>query len=420
MYFSFKQIVLRQVYNILTHIAGFHLNIIGLFNKKLALGVKGRKETFKLIQSKISDTDRTIWFHCASLGEYEQGLPVFEQIKANHPQHKIVLSFFSPSGYEIRKNNPIADCVVYLTLDTKQNAKQFLDLVHPELVVFVKYEIWPNYLLEIKKRQINAILISALFRKNQSFFKSSGKWMQKALFAFNHIFVQNEESKQLLYKIGYEEATVSGDTRFDRVSNQLNIDNSLEFIEAFKQNELCVVAGSTWPEDETLLIDFINNDVSDTKYIIAPHNIKSGQISNLKSKLTKATVLYSEKGSEGLSNVKVFIVDTIGLLSKIYSYADIAYVGGAMGTTGLHNTLEPAVFGVPIIIGNNHQKFPEAKAMIENKGMFSINNQEDFNTILSQLINDTSFRIESGKLNAEYILKNKGAVSQIMSHLNKR
>lgn len=420
MYFSFKQIALRQVYNILTYIAGFHLNIIGLFNKKLALGVKGRKETFKLLRSKISDADKTIWFHCASLGEYEQGLPVFEQIKTTSPKHKIILTFFSPSGYEIRKNSPIADCVVYLPLDTKQNAKQFLDIVSPELVVFVKYEIWPNYLLEIKKRQINAILISALFRKNQSFFKSSGKWMQKALFSFNHIFVQNEDSKQLLNQIGYKDVTVSGDTRFDRVSNQLNIDNSLEFIETFKQNKICVVAGSTWPEDETLLIDFINNDVSDTKYIIAPHNIKSGQISNLKSKLTKASVLYSEKESEDLSNVKVFIIDTIGLLSKIYSYANIAYVGGAMGTTGLHNTLEPAVFGVPIIIGKNHQKFPESKAMIDNKGMFSIKNQEEFNTILNQLITDTGFRKESGKFNAEYILKNKGAVSQIMAYLNKR
>jgi 3-deoxy-D-manno-octulosonic-acid transferase len=420
MYFSFKQIPLRQVYNILTHIAGFHLNIIGLFNKKILLGVKGRKETFNLLRSKISSDDKVIWFHCASLGEYEQGLPVFENIKTKYPQHKIVLSFFSPSGYEIRKDSPIADCVVYLPLDTKKNAKQFLDLVNPKLVVFVKYEIWPNYLIEIKKRKVNAILISALFRKSQSFFKSSGKWMQNALFAFKHIFVQNEESEQLLNQINYNEVTISGDTRFDRVLNQLDVNNSLDFIEVFKQNRLCIVAGSTWPEDETLLIDYINIDHSDTKYIIAPHNIKSGQILSLKAKLIKTSVLYSEKESDDIANAKVLIIDTIGLLSKIYSYAEIAYVGGAIGTTGLHNTLEPAVFGVPIIIGTNHRKFPEAKEMIDNKGMFSIKDLQELSSVLNQLINDTDFRIESGKVNADYILKNKGAVTQIMAYLNKR
>jgi len=419
MYFSFKLILLRQFYNILTHIAGFHLGIISMFNKKLSLGVKGRKQTFELLQSKISSNDKTIWFHCASLGEYEQGLPVFQEIKTKYPNHKIVLTFFSPSGYEVRKNTAIADVVVYLPLDTRQNARHFLDLAHPELVVFVKYEIWPNYLLQIKKREIKAILISALFRKNQNFFKTSGKWMQKVLFAFNHIFVQNKKSKELLNSIGYNDVTISGDTRFDRVSNQLKIDNSLNFIETFKQNKLCVVAGSTWLEDETLLINFINNDSSNTKYIIAPHNIKSGQISNLRTKLENTSILYSEKDSSDLPNAKVFIIDTIGILTKIYNYADIAYVGGALGTSGLHNTLEAAVFGVPIIIGNNYEKFPEAHAMIKKQGMFSISNQSGLNTILNKLIQDAELRINSGKINSNYILENKGAVSQITTYLNK-
>ncbi len=420
MYFSFIEFTLKRLYNILTHIAAFHIKIAALFNYKLKLGVKGRAETFTVLKAKIGEQDHVIWFHCASLGEYEQGLPVFEEIKAKHPNHKIVLTFFSPSGFEIKKNTPIADCVVYLPLDTAKKARRFLDLVHPELVVFVKYEIWPNYLTEIKKRQINAILISALFRKNQRFFKSSGKWMQKALFAFNHIFVQNDESKRLLAQIGFYQVTVSGDTRFDRVSNQLNINNKLHSIETFKQDKLCIVAGSTWPEDKALLIDFINNDTSNTKYIIAPHNIKSGQISSLKNKLEKVSILYSEKDLGDLINASVFIIDTIGILSKIYSYADIAYVGGAMGTTGLHNTLEPAVFGAPIVIGNNHEKFPEARAMIANKGMFSIKNQTEFNYILNQLIKSDDFRIKAGRLNADYIFKNKGAVKQIMAYLNKR
>jgi 3-deoxy-D-manno-octulosonic-acid transferase len=419
MYFSFKLFSLRQFYNILTHIAGFHIGIISIFNKKLSLGVKGRKETFQLLESKISSQDNTIWFHCASLGEYEQGLPVFEDIKAKYPKHKIVLTFFSPSGYEIKKETSLADIVVYLPLDTKENAKRFLNLVHPELVVFVKYEIWPNYLFQIKKLQIDAILISALFRKNQAFFKTSGKWMQKALFAFNHIFVQNTESKKLLNTIGYNNVSISGDTRFDRVSNQLSIDNNLDFIKTFKQDKLCVVTGSTWPDDEALLINFINNDNSNTKYIIAPHNIKSGQISNLKNKLEKTFILYSEKDKFDFSNTKVFIVDTIGLLTKIYNYADIAYVGGAMGTSGLHNTLEPAVFGVPIIIGNNYQKFPEAYAMIKKRGMFSVSNQLELDTILNQLIQDDTFRISSGQINSNYIAKNKGAVTHILAYLNK-
>ena len=314
----------------------------------------------------------------------------------------------------------LVDAVVYLPLDTQTNAEKFIKAVHPELVIFVKYEIWPNYLLEIKKRQIDAVLISALFRKNQSFFKSSGKWMQKALFAFNHIFVQNEESKELLNDIGYNNVTVSGDTRFDRVSNQLKINNKLNFIETFKQDNLCVVAGSTWQEGEAMLTEFINNDTSNTKYIIAPHNIKSGQILSFKNRFKKSVVLYSEKDTADVSEANVLIIDTIGILSKIYSYADVAYVGGALGTTGLHNTLEPAVFGVPIIIGHNHEKFPEAQSMIDNKGMFSIKIQTEFNTILNQLIKNDDFRNTTGKLNANFILKNKGAVASIMAYLNKR
>ncbi|MEZ4780223.1 MAG: glycosyltransferase N-terminal domain-containing protein [Flavobacteriaceae bacterium] len=410
---------MKHFYNILTHIAGFHLTLIGLFNEKLKLGVKGRKASFGLLESKLTDNNKTLWFHCASLGEYEQGLPVFEQVKTMYPQHKVVLTFFSPSGYEVKKNTPIADVVVYLPLDTSANAKRFLNLVHPELVIFVKYEIWPNYLLEVKKRHIKAILISALFRKNQSFFKPSGRWMQKALFAFNHIFVQNEESKQLLNKIGYNDVTISGDTRFDRVSNQLTIDNTLNFIETFKQDHLCVVVGSSWPDDEALFINFINEDTSNTKYIIAPHNIKSAQISNLKTKLKQTTILYSEKDTSDLQNANVFIIDTIGLLSRIYSYADIAYVGGGLGTSGLHNTLEAAVFGVPIIIGNHYKKFPEASAMIEKQGMFSISNQTELNSVLINLINDEDLRVKSGSQNSTYIKDNQGAVAKIITYLNK-
>jgi 3-deoxy-D-manno-octulosonic-acid transferase len=420
MYFSVKEIRLLTIYNILSYFVGFILKILAYFNKKIRKGVNGRKRTFTFLQSHIKPEDKTIWFHCASLGEYEQGLPVFEDIKKLYPNHKIILTFFSPSGYEIRKSSPIADVVTYLPLDTKYNAKRFLKIVKPELVIFVKYEIWPNYLNIIKKQGIRTLLISALFRSNQVFFKSYGKWIQKTMTAFEHIFVQNENSKQLLNSFGFNNVTLSGDTRFDRVSNQLNIDNTLDFIEDFKGDNICIVAGSTWPEGEKVLSNYINSTTYSTlKYIIAPHNIKPKQIESLKKTISKKVVLFSEKDNNKLIDFDVLIIDTIGLLSKIYSYAEIAYVGGAIGKTGLHNTLEPATFGVPIIIGNNFKKFPEAIEMQKNGGLFSINSDSDFNSILNKLVENKSFRDKSGASNKNYINKNQGAVVQITSYLRK-
>ncbi|MCR8668787.1 3-deoxy-D-manno-octulosonic acid transferase [Aestuariibaculum sp. M13] len=405
-------------YNIGIKLAGFGLKCIAPFNEKIKKGVEGRRETFSILEKNISKKDKTLWFHCASLGEYEQGLPVFKVLREHYKNHKIVLSFFSPSGYEIRKNSPIADVVVYLPLDSKHNAKHFINLVHPELTVFVKYDIWPNLLNELRKKQLRAILISAAFRPNQSYFKFYGKHLRNALFAFEHVFTQNEVSKELLESINYNNVTVSGDTRFDRVSSQLEINNTLDFIEDFKRDKLCVVAGSTWPEGETLLINYINNHASkDIKFIIAPHNIKPNQIKNLQDKLEVESVLFSEKEQHNLKTAKVFIVNTIGILTKIYSYADIAYVGGGLGTTGLHNTLEPAVFGVPIIIGNIYDKFPEAQALIDNNGMFSISNQTEFDTILTELIEDDTKRQFTGNNNASFIKKHKGAVDKIVKYL---
>ena len=418
MYFSNKQIKLSFLYNIGINMMDFGLKCASHFNHKIALGINGRKETFKILKEKLTPNDKTLWFHCASLGEYEQGLPVFKELRKHYKDHKIVLSFFSPSGYEIRKNSPIADVVVYLPIDSKKNAKLFLDIVNPELTIFVKYDIWPNVLNELKNRDLRAILISASFRKNQSYFKFYGKELRNSLFAFEHIFTQNEASKLLLQSIKYNDVTISGDTRYDRVLSQLEIDNTLEFIDRFKNNKLCIVAGSTWLEDETLLINFINSKVSkNLKFIIAPHNIRSNQIKSIREQLNVESVLFSEKDINQIETAEVFIIDTIGILSKVYSYADIAYVGGAMGTTGLHNTLEAAVFGVPIIIGNNHQKFPEAKAMIELGGMFSISNQNEFNGILITLINNKEKRVHLGKRNSEYIIKNRGAVIQILHYL---
>ncbi|MBN4070121.1 3-deoxy-D-manno-octulosonic acid transferase [Olleya sp. AH-315-F22] len=410
---------MKILYNILIHVVAFHLKVIAFFNEKLRLGVRGRANTFNVLKAKITPEDKVIWFHCASLGEYEQGLPVFEEIKNTYPNHKIVLSFFSPSGFEIRKKTPLANIVVYLLLDTKQNAKTFLNLINPDLVIFVKYEVWPNYLNELSRRKIRTVLISALFRKEQPYFKFYGNMMRKSLNAFEHIFVQNENSKKLLESIQFANITVSGDTRFDRVYNQLQTNNTLDFIEQFKQDKLCIVAGSTWTEDENLLIDYINSSPEDLKFIIAPHNIKSQQIEVLKSSIKKKTILFSEKEKFDVSNYQVFIIDVIGFLSKIYSYADIAFVGGATGTTGLHNTLEPAAFGVPIIIGKNYKKFPEANEMIENGGMYTISNQMELNSTLDSLILNTEKRVQSGNANATFIKKNRGAVIQIMDYIRK-
>ena len=382
------------------------------------MGVEGRSQTFTILEEHLSANDRSFWFHCASLGEYEQGLPIFKQLRKENPNHKIVLTFFSPSGYEIRKNTDIADVVVYLPMDTKANANRFIKLGNPELTIFVKYDIWPNYLSELKNRGLRAILISAAFRKEQSYFKFNGGMMRNALKAFEHIFVQNENSKDLLNRINFNNVTVAGDTRYDRVSDQLLQDNTLPFIEQFKADKLCLVVGSSWPEDEALFVDYINSLPSkEVKVIIAPHNIKSSQIDQFVNQLQKKTVLFSEKEGKDLSEYEVFIIDTIGILSKVYSYADLAYVGGAMGNTGLHNILEPAVFGVPVIIGKNYKKFPEAFQMIANGGVMTIKNGSELQESLDLLIKDSEKRNQLGHLNAMFINTHKGAVIQIMNYI---
>ncbi|SDI56482.1 3-deoxy-D-manno-octulosonic acid transferase [Winogradskyella thalassocola] len=408
---------MKGLYSIGIYLASFVVKIAALFNSKLKQGVIGRKNTFSKLEKTITPQDKTFWFHCASLGEYEQGLPVFEALKAKHPNYKVVLSFFSPSGYEVRKNTKIADVVVYLPLDTTANAKRFLDLVNPDYILFVKYEIWPNFLHEIKKRDLKAILISAAFRKDQAFFKWYGSYAKSALFAFNHIFTQNENSKTLLNSIDYNAVSVSGDTRFDRVSNQLKVDNTVSFIEKFKDDKLCVVFGSSWPDDDKLYMDFINSN-SEVKFVIAPHNIKASYVASLKSQLNVKTICYSElTENQNLADYKVFILDTIGYLSKAYSYADIAYVGGGAGTTGLHNILEPAIFGIPILIGKNYEKFPEAKTLIDLGGVTSLASSSAFNASLNVLITDDVLRKEQGKITKSYIDSNIGAVVKIMGYL---
>ena len=377
--------------------------------------MEGRKAVFPTLEQKIKPSDKTIWFHAASLGEYEQGLPVIEKIKEKFPSHKIVVTFFSPSGYEVRKNNTVADVTVYLPLDTKKNAKQFLSLVHPELVFFIKYEYWLNYLSELKDLNTPTYLISGIFRENQMFFKWYGGFYRKALETFTYFFVQNENSKKLLRQLGKANVAVSGDTRFDRVAAILEKDNSLDFISQFKNDTLTIVVGSSWPKDETLLVDFINSNAYKVKFIIAPHNIKAEQIQQLKNSITKKTVLFSERNDKNLAEYDVFIIDTIGILTKIYSYADIAYVGGGFGNPGVHNILEPATYGIPIVIGPNYSHFAEATALVNLEGCVSVSNKKELESALISLILIKVERQEKGHICETFIQMNKGATDIIMN-----
>ncbi len=404
------------LYNLLTVITGYALKIVAFFSPKIRLFVDGRKTVFSTLEKNINLNDKTIWFHAASLGEYEQGLPVMEKIRLVYPGYKIVLTFFSPSGYEIRKNTKAADVVVYLPLDTAANAKRFIKAVQPEMAFFIKYEYWPNYLKELKKHKVPAYLISGLMRESQIFFKWYGSFYKKALKTFTHFFVQNNSSKELLQKIGFHNVSVSGDTRFDRVSEILERDNSLPFIEEFKNGKITVVAGSSWPKDKSMLTGFINSS-NNTKFIIAPHNIKSEQIQELKNSITLKTVLFSEKEGKNLAEYDVFIIDTIGILGKIYSYADIAYVGGGFGTSGLHNILEPAAFGIPVIIGPNHEKFPEAVAMIHMGGCIAVKDKKEMEEALSSLIYDDDYRTEKSHIAGTFVSMNRGAVNHIMNKI---
>lgn len=408
------------LYNLIVVFADFVVKMLAIFSPKLKLFVDGRKTVFDTLASKIKTDDKTIWFHAASLGEYEQGLPVMEQMKLQFPNHKIILTFFSPSGFEVRKNNTVADVTIYLPLDTASNAKRFIELVHPDMVFFIKYEYWPNYLTVLKAQAIPTFLISGIFREKQLFFKWYGGFYRKALDAFEHFFVQNSHSKELLLQLGKSNVTVSGDTRFDRVATILEKDNTLNFITEFKNNTLTIVVGSCWPKDESLLVAFINATSFPVKFILAPHNIKAEQIQELKQSISKKPVLFSEKEGKHLADFDVFIIDTIGILTKIYSEADIAYVGGGFGNPGVHNILEPATFGVPIVIGPNFSHFAEATALVNMGGCVSISTGKELQDQFENLIQNVTIREEKGHICGTFVQMNIGATAQILNYIQKR
>jgi 3-deoxy-D-manno-octulosonic-acid transferase len=412
---------MHSLYNFSTFIASKLILLSPIFSPKMSLFVKGRRSVIDTIKSTLKKGDKKIWFHCASLGEYEQGVPVIKKIKEEFPDHKIIVSFFSPSGFEVKKNDKLADCSVYLPLDTPKNAKNFIDLLQPSLAIFIKYEFWPNYLFELKKKSIPTILVSGLFRKDQVFFKFYGGFMRRTLNSFSHFFVQDQLSKNLLEQLKISQVSVSGDTRFDRVSDQLSVNNELDFMALFKQDLFCLICGSTWPKDESILINYINNFSNNTKFIIAPHEVNNLRIESLKKKLKVKTVLYSEREKYNISDYQVLIIDTVGLLTKVYSYADVAYIGGGigMGANGLHNILEAATFGVPIIIGKNYTNFPEAKKLKKLNGLFSVASPQEFIDIFNQLKTDAPFCEKTGLISKNFILNNRGATDIILNYLQK-
>ncbi|NVK52890.1 MAG: 3-deoxy-D-manno-octulosonic acid transferase [Flavobacteriaceae bacterium] len=406
------------VYNCAILLASFLLHIVALFQKKIKLFVYGQKKSFQKLAT-LKKEDKTIWIHVASLGEFEQGRPIIERIKKEQPSFKIVLTFFSPSGYEIQKNYELADVVCYLPMDTRKNAQHFLALVNPVMAIFVKYEFWPNYLRGLQQRNILTILVSGIFRKNQLFFKSYGSFMRKSLQTFDHFFVQDKASKKLLQSINYSNVSISGDTRFDRVYKILNQDNELDFISEFKNSQYTIVAGSTWREDEELLVNYINNS-KDEKFIIAPHNIHPDDIQKLNKAISKKVVLFSEKQNENLKDYDVFIIDTIGILTKIYAASDVAYVGGGLTKNGVHNVLEPATFGVPIVIGPVYKKYKEVVDLVDFGGCKVITNQQEFSATFLQLKSDQNYRNQLGEINQSYIKNNIGATENISTYVNQK
>ena len=376
--------------------------------------VAGRKALWTQLKG-IPQNKKVVWMHCASLGEYEQGLPVLTALKNNHPEYFYLVTFFSPSGYEVRKNHGIADLVTYLPWDTKADVKRFVALVNPVMALLVKYEFWPNLIRELQRKEVPLYLISGLFRQNQRFFKPWGNSQRKLLREFAHLFVQNEASLKLLQSIGVQQVSVSGDTRFDRVGAAKE---PLAFMDTFVGARKCIVAGSTWPEDEALLLEAIRQTPKDWCWLIAPHEMHEAKLNHLMAQLPKGSLRYTQNEEATFDGCPVLVLDTVGMLGRSYPYASLAYVGGGMGTSGLHNILEPAAEGVPIVIGKNYDTFPEAKDLIDLGGVISVATAEACSKQLSILQENDALREEKGSTNKNYVRTNQGATAKTLSLLN--
>ena len=400
------------LYNIGVWVASF-------FSKKVRTMWKGEHRTFRVLREKIDPNAMYIWFHAASLGEFEQGRPIMEAIRREHPGYKILLTFFSPSGYEVRKNYDGADVVVYLPIDTKRNARRFLRLTNPVMAFFIKYEFWSNYLHMLKERHVPTFSVSSIFRPNQIFFRAYGKGYGKVLDCFTHFFVQNEESRDLLKSIGIDCVSVTGDTRFDRVLQIRDAGKSLPIVENFvggiaEDRPHVFIAGSSWPPDEDIFIRYFNEH-RDWKLIIAPHVIGDDHMKQILGKLERKTVRYTEATTENVVGAECLIIDCFGLLSSIYRYADVTYVGGGFGV-GIHNVLEAAVWGKPVIFGPNNKNFQEAQGLLKAGGGFEITSYDDFVGVMRKLADDKAFE-QSRERAGGFVESLAGATRQIMKEV---
>jgi 3-deoxy-D-manno-octulosonic-acid transferase len=386
------------------------------FSRKPRKMMKGHWVVYDLLRQQMEKEKRYIWFHAASLGEFEQGRPLIEQIRARYPDYGILLTFFSPSGYEVRKNYRGADVVCYLPFDKPRNVKKFLDIANPCMAFFIKYEFWKNYLDELHKRRIPVYSISSIFRRGQIFFKWYGKPYRKVLTNFDHLFVQNELSKRYLAKIGIHRVTVVGDTRFDRVLQIREEAKELPLLERFKNGKTTFIAGSSWQPDEDLFIEYFNTH-PDMKLIIAPHVIEENHLVEIISKLKRPYVRYTRADERNIRRADCLIVDCYGLLSSIYRYGEVAYIGGGFGV-GIHNVPEAAVYGIPVLFGPKYQKFMEAVELIKAGGAFSINNYEELSTRLDQLFGDKALLHQAGEAAGQYVKGQSGATEKIMGMIN--
>lgn len=406
------------LYNLAIFLYTLSIRIAALWNSKARKWVDGRKTVFDEIKSKVNPKEKKVWFHCASLGEFEQARPVIELFEQRNPSFKILLTFFSPSGYEIRKDYSGADYVFYLPADTAENAKQFVELVNPTLAVFAKYDFWFNYLQVLEKNKIPVVFFSAVFRKDQYFFQEYGSWFLNILSRIDIIYVQDEASRRLLSKAKFNNVIVCGDTRFDRVMQIAEQSVGFPLIEKFKNTTTTVVAGSTWKEDERILIELMKKRKDTMKYIIAPHEINENRIAELLEQIPLTPLRFSQANEKNISDANVLIIDSIGVLSQVYRYADVAYVGGGFGK-GIHNILEPAAFSVPVIIGPNYQKFNEAVEMVNLSMAFTIEKFRQFNNKITDLFfvkgSDNAIR----KRIAEYMKSKKGATQQVVDGMEK-
>lgn len=412
---------MRNLYNIGIRLYGFSIFMAGFFNTKAAKWKSGRKDIFIKLKKVMQGSKQPLaWFHCASLGEFEQGRPLIEAFRNTFPEYKILLTFFSPSGYEVRKDYAVADYIFYLPLDTPFNAKRFIEITKPSVAIFVKYEFWFNYLNELNARKIPTFLVSAKFRAEQYFFKSTGAWFRKSLHFYHTLFVQDKNSETLLKTIGVNNVIVCGDTRFDRVLNISHQPFSDSVTEQFKNGQLLWLCGSTWEEDEKLIFpvfEKIRQSQRGIKLLIAPHDVGEARIKSILGKYPGA-VRYLESLKESKALADVMIIDKIGLLSYLYRSADIAYVGGGFGK-GIHNLTEAAVYGIPVIFGPNHQKFNEAQELLKRGGGFSISTAEELEKIMLRLLAEPGYRKSAGEAGAVYILSGQGSTGRIITELEK-